>query len=95
MKHAPVDPERDWAFHAGGLTELQFDVGFEDIDRERWFRHGVAFSLQPTREIPDIAPLKPKIEPFNEFLRVYPNAFEGLSMWTGTRTGAARIMALA
>jgi hypothetical protein len=76
-----VDPERDWAFHAGGLTELQFNVGFEDIDGERMFRHGVAFSLQPTREIPDIAPLIPKIERFNEYLRVYPNAFEGLSMW--------------
>ena len=76
-----VDPERDWAFHAGGLTELQFNVGFEDIDGVRMFRHGVAFSLQPTREIPDIAPLVPKIERFNEYLRVYPNAFEDLSMW--------------
>lgn len=72
---------RDWAFHAGGLSELQFNVGFEQVNGERTFRHGVAFSLQPTREVPDIAPLVPKIERFNEYLRVYPNAFEGLSMW--------------
>lgn len=76
-----VEPDRDWAFHAGGLTELQFNIGFEEIDGQPVFRHGVAFSLQPTRELPDIAPLVPKIERFNEYLRVYPNAFEDLSMW--------------
>jgi hypothetical protein len=63
------------------LTELQFNVGFELVNGQRTFRHGVAFSLQPTRELPDITPLIPKIERFNEYLRVYPNAFEGLSMW--------------
>ena len=76
-----VEPDRDWAFHARGLTELQFNVAFEGIDGQHVFRHGVAFSLQSTRELPDIAPLVPKIERFNEYLRVYPNAFEGLSMW--------------
>jgi hypothetical protein len=76
-----VEPDRDWAFHAGGLTELQFNVGFEEIEGQRMFRHGVGFSLQPTRELPDIAPMVPKIERFNEYLRVYPNTFEGLAMW--------------
>ena len=76
-----VEPDRGWAFHAGGLTELQFNVGFEEIDGQPVFRHGAAFSLQPTRELPDIAPLVPKIERFNEYLRVYPSAFEDLSMW--------------
>jgi len=76
-----VEPDRDWAFHAGGLTELQFNVGFEEIGGHPVFRHGIAFSLRPTRELPDIAPLVPKIKRFNEYLRVYPNAFEGLSMW--------------
>src|SRR6267378_1781294 len=79
--YSTVDQMRDWAFHAGGLAELQFNVGFEPVNGERTFRHGVAFSLQPTREVPDIAPLVPKIERFNEYLRVYPNAFEGLLMW--------------
>lgn len=79
--YSTVDQMRDWAFHAGGLAELQFNVGFEPVNGARTFRHGVAFSLQPTREVPDIAPLVPKIERFNEYLRVYPNAFEGLLMW--------------
>lgn len=79
--YSDVAAGRDYAFHVGGLSELQFNVGFETVARDRYFRHGVAFSLQPTREMPDIEPLKPKIERFNEYLRVYPDAFEGFSMW--------------
>ena len=52
--YSTVDPVRDWAFHAGGLAELQFNVGFEPVNGERIFRHGVAFSLQPTREVPAV-----------------------------------------
>jgi hypothetical protein len=79
--YAGVDKKREWAFHAGGLIELQFNVGFEDIDGVRTFRHGVAFSLQPTREMPEIDPLVPKIARLNEFVRIYPDAFDGFVMW--------------
>lgn len=79
--YSKVDKDRDWAFHVGGLSELQFNVGFEPVDGTRTFRHGVAFSLQPTREMPDIDPMVPKIARFNEYLRIYPDAFEELSMW--------------
>jgi hypothetical protein len=79
--YSKVDETRDWAFHVGGLSELQFNVGFEPVDGKRMFRHGVAFSLQTTREMPDIDPLVPKIARFNEYLRIYPDAFEELSMW--------------
>jgi hypothetical protein len=72
---------RDWTFHAGGLMELQFNVGFEDADDERVFRHGVAFSLQPTQAMPDIAPMRPRIARFNEYFRANPEAFESFSMW--------------
>ncbi len=75
--YSSIKEDRDWAFHAGGLSELQFNVGFEKAK----LRHGVAFSLQTTREMPTIEPLIPKIERFNEYLRIYPNAFTGLSMW--------------
>lgn len=76
-----VKEGRDWVFHVGGLSELQFNLGFEEFTGVRIFRHGVAFSLQTTREMPTIEPLIPKIERFNEYLRVYPEAFEGLTMW--------------
>lgn len=79
--YSKVDGDRDWAFHVGGLSELQFNVGFEPVGGKRMFRHGVAFSLQPTREMPDIDPLVPKIARFNEYLRIYPDEFDELSMW--------------
>lgn len=82
--YAKVDKDRDWAFHVGGLSELQFNVGFENVDGTRTFRHGVAFSLQPTREMPDIDPMVPKIARFNEYLRIYSDAFEELTMWHWT-----------
>ncbi len=75
------EKDRSYTFHVGGLSELQINVGFETTDDEHYFRHGVAFSLQPTREMPDIEPLRPKMERFNEYLCIYPDAFEGFSMW--------------
>ena len=48
------------------------------------FRHGVAFSLQTTRELPTIDPLVPKIAKFNEYLSLYPDAFMGFEMWNFT-----------
>jgi hypothetical protein len=85
--YAKTEKDRHYAFHVGGLSELQFNVGFEEIDGKDLFRHGVAFSLQTTRELPDIEPLVPKIERLNEYFRIYPNAFAGLSMWHWTPDG--------
>lgn len=79
--YADVEEGRRYAFHVGGLSELQFNVGFEEADGIEMFRHGVAFSLQTTRELPDITPLVPKIARFNEYLRLYPEAFTGFVMW--------------
>ncbi len=69
------EKDRDYAFHFGGLTELQFNVGFEPVNGTTVFRYGVAFSLQTTRELPEIGPLIPKIAKFNEYFRIYPDAF--------------------
>jgi hypothetical protein len=66
--------DRDYVFHVGGLSELQFNLGFEDVRGVTTFRHGVAFSLQTTRELPTISPLVPKIARFNEYLHVYPGS---------------------
>ena len=49
----------DYAFHDGGRTELQFNIGLEAIDGGEYLRHGVAFSLEPSRTLPDIGPLVP------------------------------------
>jgi len=73
--------DRDYVFHVGGLNELQFNLGFEDVRGVTTFRHGVAFSLQTTRDLPTIDPLVPKIARFNEYLHIYPETFAGLEMW--------------
>jgi hypothetical protein len=79
-----ADKNRDYVFHVGGLSELQFNIGFEPVDGVRTFRYGTAFSLQPTQEFPAsevVALLTPKIERFNKYVRVYPAAFKGFQMW--------------
>ena len=86
--YADVKADRDWVFHVGGLTELQFNLGFEEVHGVRTFRHGVAFSLQTTRVLPTIDPLVPKIARFNEYLRIYPDAFAGFAMWNCSPDGS-------
>jgi hypothetical protein len=70
-----------YAFHVGGRRELQFNIGFELVEGQECLRHGVAFSLELNRNLPDIAPLLPKVARFNEFLRIYPDEFSDLRMW--------------
>jgi hypothetical protein len=89
MKSLPGTPfysglkkeDRNYVFHVGGLSEPQFNLGFEDVGGVTTFRHGIAFSLQTTRDLPSIDPLKPKIIRLNEYLHIYPEAFAGLEMW--------------
>ena len=42
--------DEDWAFHSGGRTELQFNIGTE----KEGFRYGLALSLQLSRTLPKI-----------------------------------------
>lgn len=72
----------DWAFHRGGRDELQFNVGLDFFpDGARAFRAGVAFSFEPSRSLPSIDVLVPKVARFNAYLRDNPEAFADLAMW--------------
>jgi hypothetical protein len=71
----------DYAFHHGGRTELQFNLGLEVLEGSRHLRHGVAFSFELSQTLPDIGVLVPKVGRFNEFLRVHPDEFQGMRMW--------------
>ncbi len=71
----------DWAFHHGGRSELQFNIGIESFDGAEYVRHGVAFSLETSRSLPDIEVLVPKIRLFNEFVQRNEEAFSGFQMW--------------
>jgi hypothetical protein len=70
-----------WAFHYGGRTELQFNIGVEDVDGEPALRHGVAFSFELSQSLPSIDVLVPKVRLFNDYLRVYPEAYPDMRMW--------------
>lgn len=58
-----------WAFHHGGRTELQFNIGRENPDGAEEMRHGVAFSFELSQTLPDINILVPKVRLFNEYLQ--------------------------
>jgi len=66
-----------WAFHYGGRTELQFNIGFE----KEGFRYGIAFSLEPSRTLPDVSILYPKVLKLNCIITERPNFFKKYRMW--------------
>ena len=69
----------DWAFHYGGRTELQFNVGFEPQNQ---LRHGLAFSFEPSQTLPNPEEvLIPRVRRFNEFFTVNPQQFPDMLMW--------------
>jgi hypothetical protein len=74
--------ENPWIFHWGGREELQFNLGIDRFPNGTpAFRAGVAFSFEPSRSLPDIDVLLPKVARFNQFLREHSEMFANLSMW--------------
>lgn len=76
--HPDSIKEKDgYAFHYGGRREIQFNVGFEGSI----FRHGLAFSFEPSQTLPNIEVLVPNVKRFNEFLTIYPQELADMTMW--------------
>jgi hypothetical protein len=71
----------EWAFHLGGRSELQFNIGLEDVDGVNGLRHGVAFSFETSQTLPTIDVLIPKVKFFNEFLQLYSDRYADMRMW--------------
>jgi hypothetical protein len=70
-----------WAFHHGGRSELQFNVGFEEVTDGRQFRHGIAFSFEPSRTVPSPVELfTQKVKVFNDFMEQHASQFGDLRM---------------
>ncbi len=67
----------DWAFHYGGRSEIQYNIGFED----EGFRFGLAFSLETSQTLPNINLLKPKIKKLNILYEEKPELFSDYKMW--------------
>ncbi len=66
-----------WAFHIGGRSEIQFNIGFEDDG----LRYGLAFSLEPSQSLPDVTILFPKILRLNSIYRERPELFSNYKLW--------------
>jgi hypothetical protein len=72
----------DWggfAFHDGGRTELQYNLGYYLEDRV--CRYGVAFSFERTQALPDPEALWPKVSRFNKWVKKGGKALKGFTMW--------------
>ncbi len=71
----------DWAFHHGGRTELQFNIGYADGDNSDDLRHGVAFSFELSQTLKSIDVLVPKVKFFNDFMALNAGEFSDIRMW--------------
>lgn len=75
--------ERDnYAFHAGGRNEFQFNIAHDFINNKNVFRYGLAFSLKKGQGMffPEKV-FEPKIFRFNDFLNINTDFFTGYYMW--------------
>jgi hypothetical protein len=82
--YVALDPQTihsRWAFHHGGRSELQFNIGLETISQLNQLRHGVAFSFELSQALPDIDVLIPKVRLFNDYLLLYPELYADMRMW--------------
>ncbi len=74
--------DTDWVAHYGGRKEPQFNIAYETLSDGRIiFRHGVAFSLEPSRSVPDLGVLIAKIPRFNDYLREHVDDLSDFQMW--------------
>jgi hypothetical protein len=80
-----TDKEDKWAFHYGGSTELQFNIGRDRTDTT--LRHGVAFSFEPSQTLPSPDVLVPKVRRFNDYLDLHPRLYADMWMWHFDKTG--------
>jgi hypothetical protein len=71
----------DWAFHHGGRTELQFNIGYADRERGDDLRHGVAFSFELNQTLQSIDVLVPQVKFFNDFMALNAAEYRDMRMW--------------
>jgi hypothetical protein len=72
----------EYAFHAGGRKELQFNIGQDYVNDSDVFRFGVAFSLNEDRTLHNSkAEFRPAIERLNKYFKENQSYFKGFQMW--------------
>lgn len=74
--------DKGWVYHWGGRKELQFNLGLDSMpDGSPAFRAGVAFSLEPGRDLTDVSVLYPKIDLFNQWIAHHSDDFSDMALW--------------
>lgn len=71
----------DYAFHDGGRTELQFNIGIENYDEEPYLRYGVAFSFETNQTLPSVELLADSVQRFNSYVRDNRSNLTCYQMW--------------
>jgi hypothetical protein len=69
------------AFHYGGRSELQFNIGLENNTGIDELRHGVAFSFETNQTLPSIDILVPQVAVFNDYMRLHPELYQDMRLW--------------
>ena len=89
-RHPFGSAQEDWARHVGGRKEMQFNIG-EDEGLLRW---GIAISLQPSRTLPDVTVLHPRLRKLSSLLETHGDHLQRLGFemwdWTGGAEGRGR-----
>lgn len=81
-KHTIRDKPDIYAFHHGGLDEMQFNVGQEYINGKEYTRYGLCFSLEPSMSLTDpIGTLKRFKREFNKLFQQQPDLFAHFGLW--------------
>lgn len=78
----PTTIHDNYAFHYGGRTELQFNIGFEKENDVRTLRHGLAISLKrgPSINVIDESILN-RIDRLNEYLELHADQLPDFQMY--------------
>jgi len=78
----------EFAFHDGGRTEIQYNIGYEE---NNLLRYGLAFSLEPNQTLPDVSILYPQIRRYNYLFISRPELFTGYKFWYHNEKGPSEI----
>lgn len=83
-----IKERENYAFHAGGRKEFQFNMAHDFIKGKDVFRYGLAFSLNKGQGMffPEKV-FQPKIFRFNDFIKINSDFFWGYFMWIYTFDG--------
>lgn len=79
-----ADKHHNWVNHYGGRKEMQYNIGFEEIQNNKYLRYGLAFSLEPSPSLHEdeiVETFMNKILRYNEYIALNENKFRDLHYW--------------